>query len=50
MQKNSPCLGRRVGEIRRDLFGEHGAPLLAERLNLPAKTWMNFETGVAIPA
>jgi hypothetical protein len=43
-------LGRRVGEIRRELFGEHGGPLLAEALHLPYRTWMNYEAGVTIPA
>jgi hypothetical protein len=32
------------------LFGEHGGPELARRLNLPARTWYNYETGVTVPA
>ena len=43
-------LARRVREIRRELFGEHGGPLLAEMLRLPARTWINYEAGVGIPA
>jgi hypothetical protein len=43
-------LAQRVREIRWELFGEHGGPLLAEVLHLPARTWLNYESGVAIPA
>lgn len=42
-------LSERVGEVRRELFGEHGGPLLAEILRLPLRTWLNYESGVAIP-
>jgi hypothetical protein len=45
MQTTSTLLARRVVEIRRDLFGDHGALALAERLGLPAGTWMNYESG-----
>lgn len=31
-------------------FGDHGGPDLARRLNLPARTWYNYETGVTVPA
>jgi hypothetical protein len=44
------ALSRRLREIRQDLFGEHGGPELARRLNLPARTWYNYETGVTVPA
>jgi SOS-response transcriptional repressor LexA len=40
----------RLREIRQELFGEHGGPELARRLNLPARTWYNYETGVTVPA
>ncbi len=43
-------LAQRVREIRRELFGENGAPLLADVLHLPVRTWVNYEAGVAIPA
>jgi len=43
-------LSRRLRDIRQDLFGEHGGPELARRLNLPARTWYNYETGVTVPA
>ena len=43
-------LSRRLREIRQEIFGEHGGPELARRLNLPARTWYNYETGVTVPA
>jgi hypothetical protein len=42
-------LSRRLRQIRKELFGEHGGPELARRLNLPARTWYNYETGVVVP-
>jgi hypothetical protein len=46
----SGVLAGRVREIRRQLFGEQGGPLLAEALGLPERTWRNYEAGVTIPA
>jgi hypothetical protein len=43
-------VSRRLREIRQEIFGEHGGPELARRLNLPARTWYNYETGVTVPA
>ena len=43
-------LARRVREIREDLFGQHGGPILAESLQLPFRTWHNYEAGCTIPA
>jgi hypothetical protein len=43
-------LSRRLREVRQELFGDHGGPELARRLNLPARTWYNYETGVTVPA
>lgn len=40
----------RLKEVRLEIFGEHGGPDLARRLNLPARTWYNYETGVTVPA
>lgn len=40
----------RLRQIRMELFGEHGGPELARRLDLPARTWYNYETGVTVPA
>src|SRR5271155_668719 len=43
-------LSRRLREVRQEIFGEHGGPELSRRLNLPARTWYNYETGVTVPA
>jgi hypothetical protein len=43
-------ISRRLRDLRQELFGEHGGPELARRLNLPARTWYNYETGVTVPA
>ncbi len=40
----------RVQEIRVDLYGEQGVPLLAAAMHLPTQTWLNFEAGCTIPA
>jgi Peptidase S24-like/Bacteriophage CI repressor helix-turn-helix domain len=40
----------RLREVRQEMFGEHGGPELARRLNIPARTWYNYETGVTVPA
>jgi hypothetical protein len=43
-------LACRIREIRQDFYGKHGLPVLAEALNLPARTWLNCEQGVTMPA
>jgi hypothetical protein len=43
-------IARRIREIRQELFGDRGGPELARRLNLPARTWYSYETGVTVPA
>lgn len=43
-------ISRRLRDVRQELFGEHGGPELARCLNLPARTWYNYETGVTVPA
>jgi hypothetical protein len=43
-------ISSRLREIRQEQFGEHGGPELARRLDLPARTWYNYETGVTVPA
>jgi hypothetical protein len=43
-------LARRVREMRVERFGEGGGPRLAEILGLPERTWLNYESGVTIPA
>jgi hypothetical protein len=43
-------LSRRLREVREELFGVHGGPLLADELGLPYRTWSNYEMGVVVPA
>jgi hypothetical protein len=43
-------LAQRVRSVRLDIYGECGGPLLAKQLNLPFRTWLNFEAGVVMPA
>ncbi len=43
-------LAQRVREVRLELYGEHGGPLLAEALEVPFRTWLNYENGCTIPA
>jgi hypothetical protein len=43
-------LALRIREIRQELYGEHGGPLLAEALRLPFRTWHTYEVGNTIPA
>lgn len=43
-------LADRVRQVRLELYGEHGGPLLAGALSLPFRTWHNYEQGVTIPA
>ena len=43
-------LAHRVREIREELYGEHGGPLLAEALRIPYRTWHTYEVGRSIPA
>jgi hypothetical protein len=43
-------LARRVREVREELYGEHGGPLVADALHIPFRTWLNYEAGCTIPA
>jgi hypothetical protein len=45
----SDVLARRLREVRLAMYGEHGGPLLAEALAIPARTWANYESSVTIP-
>ncbi len=38
-------LAGRIRVLRIDLFGVNGAPLLAERLEVPVWTWLEYEDG-----
>jgi hypothetical protein len=44
------ALARRIREVREELFGHDGSQLLAQVLQLPDRTWRNYELGVCIPA
>ena len=48
-QKIRIALTERIREVREDRFGED-AESLAEQLEIPLHTWMNYEEGVTIPA
>jgi hypothetical protein len=47
-QRDGLC--RRVRQIRVELYGENGGPMLAEALHVPFRTWANYESGIAMPA
>jgi hypothetical protein len=42
-------LALRIREVRKELYGEHGGPLLAEALGIPFRSWHEYEEGAAIP-
>jgi hypothetical protein len=50
MTSITASLARRVAELRRETYGEHGGGRLADALGLPERTWANYEAGVSIPA
>jgi hypothetical protein len=43
-------LSWRIREIREELYGQHGGPIVAEALGIPFRTWVNYENGCTIPA
>ena len=43
-------LARRVRDVREDLYGLHGGPMLARELAIPFRTLVNYEAGCTIPA
>ena len=43
-------LSRRIREIRLELYGENGGPLLAAAIGTPFRTWMSYELGASMPA
>lgn len=50
MMGNSVILGSRVRDIRSEKFGAHGVTTLARFLDILARTWEHYESGVTIPA
>jgi hypothetical protein len=43
-------LGPRLRRIRTELYGERGIRAMAKALDVPAQTWLNYESGVQLPA
>ncbi len=43
-------LAERVGMLREDLYGPRGGPEMARRLDIPVRTYYNYEGGEPIPA
>jgi hypothetical protein len=43
-------LALRLREIREDLYGEYGAQFLADALEVRVESWLNYESGVTMPA
>ena len=43
-------LAERVREIREELYGVRGGQFLADSLQVPLRTWLNYESGVTMPA
>ena len=43
-------LAGRLREVREDLYGEHGGQFLADALGISLQTWLNYESGVVVPA
>jgi hypothetical protein len=48
--KPSDALANRLREVRLELYGEDGAPTLAEALGISARTWVRYESGITIPS
>jgi hypothetical protein len=46
----APIQAQRVHQIRMERYGEEGGRTLAHALDLPYRTWLNYEAGVTIPA
>jgi len=44
------ALAERLVALRSELYGDRGAPELARRLGIPARTWYNYERGCTVPA
>ena len=48
--RKPPELALRLREIREGLCGEDGAQVLADALEVRVETWLNYESGVTMPA
>jgi hypothetical protein len=47
--RNKSELASRLREVRVELFGWDGISELARLLQVPPRTWVNYENGVTIP-
>lgn len=43
-------LARRVREVREEMYGEYGGPMLADAVGVSFRTWLQYESGSTIPA
>jgi hypothetical protein len=43
-------LAARLRDVREDMYGNDGAQFLADAMEIPLQTWLNYESGVAVPA
>jgi hypothetical protein len=43
-------LASRLRDVRKDMYGENGAQILADALDVRVETWLNYESGVTMPA
>lgn len=43
-------LSERLRDVRTELYGERGGSEMARQLNVPIRTWYNYESGVTVPA
>ncbi len=43
------ALAERLRQIRLEQFGDEEGPELTRILNIPLRTWLNYESGVTIP-
>lgn len=43
-------LSERLRSLRTEFYGERGGPDLARTLEIPVRTWYNYENGVTVPA
>jgi len=49
-RRDQADLAGRLREIREDLYRDHGGQFLADALEIPLQTWLNYESGIMVPA
>lgn len=42
-------LSQRIREIRLELYGENGGPMLSSALGIPYRNWVRYESGATMP-